>query len=105
MNQLLAALAAVLVAAVPLVRSYLQAKFTPQKLAHAGYLARIAVQAAEKLGEDGNPTSQAKLDFASQVLSDGAKHMGLKLTNDEVLGFIHAALREMQAVAPSVLAA
>lgn len=98
-EQLVGVLVMVLAAAAPLVRTWVQSKLTPERLAHVVSLARIGVQAAEKLGESmPGTTNEAKLNFAAETVVAGAKRLGLKLTKDEVLAYVHAALREMQQV-------
>jgi hypothetical protein len=108
-NTLAAIVAAVLAAVWPFVRAWVQAKLTPQRVAHVMDIARIAVRAAEKLGDDlaaagvTAATSASKLNYAADVVVSGAKRLGVKLTQDEVLAFVHAALREMEQVDYSAL--
>lgn len=97
-NQLLAALGAVLVALVPLVRAWVQANITPERLRNIESIGRVAVQAAERLGADTGATSTQKLDFAATVVAAGAKRLGLKLSQDEVLAFVHSSLLDLQQV-------
>ncbi len=96
--QLTAIILAVLGALAPFVRAWVLTKLTPERLAHVNDIARIAVRAAEKLGDDTSASGQQKLNYASEVLVTGAKRLGIRLSQDEVLAFIHAALREMQQV-------
>lgn len=97
-NQELIGLAtAVLAAALPFARAYVQSHFNTTKLLHVADLARTAVQAAEQLGTDAlQPSNASKLNFASDMLVSTAKRLGVKLTTDEVLGFVHSALRDMK---------
>lgn len=99
-NTVAAIFAAVLAALIPVVRAWVKSYLTPQRLAHVAYFASIAVKAAEKLGQDApGTTSDAKLAFASEFVVAGAKRLGLTLTQDEVLGYVHGALHDMQTVA------
>lgn len=104
-QEVLGALGALVLAVVPLVRTWVQARLNSDKIATVVYqLAPAAVKAAEQLSADvtGHPvTGAAKLNFASDLLVSLAKRVGLKLTTDEVLGFIHAALRDMKTATPA----
>jgi hypothetical protein len=97
-------------AAWPIVRAYIKTKLTPERLAHVQDIARIAVRAAEQIGEDygalltqgqpeGTTAGAAKLKFATQAVYAGAKRLGIKLTEPEIDAAIHAALREMNGLA------
>lgn len=98
-SNLLAALAALLVTLIPLIRAWVQTKLTPQRLANVAQLAHVAVSAAEKLGEANEALSNdEKYAVAEAFLNNAAKKLGIKLTVDELNGYIHAALREMQQV-------
>lgn len=121
MNDFLVAVAALIVALLPLVRVYIQHKVTPDQLARVSDIANGAVRAAEeiaqhfKVPEGATPETiqalapepwtgfatwgQAKEDYASSVIIKGAKRLGVKLTDDEVSAFMHAALRKMEQVA------
>lgn len=97
-EQILTALTALAVALVPVVRTWLLAKLSPQRIHSITVLASTAVSAAERLAEDGKDiTGAEKLNFASEFLVDGAKKVGIKLTTTQVLGFIHAALTDFNA--------
>lgn len=109
-NELLAALGAVVLACVPLVRTYIQHKVTPDQLARVSDIAGGAVRAAEQVGEKfkgEDPADwtkfatwgEAKEAFAAGVIAKGAKRLGIKLTDDEVSTFLHAALRKMEQMA------
>lgn len=104
LDKVLAALAVLLTAVLPLVKAWVQTKLTPQKLAHVTDLAGIAVRAAEKVGEASGVTSAQQYAIASKYLLDTASRLGLKLTPDEVNGFIQAALRQMKAIEGTVAA-
>lgn len=95
-EQILGIVVAIAGILLPVLRSYVQSHFTAVKLQHVGDLAHTAVLAAEQLGNDTSASSAAKLNFASELLVSTAKRLGLKLTTDEVLGFVHAALRDMK---------
>lgn len=88
LDKVLGAVAALLVYITPFVKAYIQTKFTPQKLAHVTDLAGIAVRAAEQAGM----SNGIKVAFASRYLKDAAKRLGFKLTDEEVRGFIEAAV-------------
>jgi hypothetical protein len=102
-GQLAGALAVLLVALLPLVRSYVQTKVTPEKLSHVPDIARVAVRGAEQLGVGNLATGADKAAFASTVVAEGAKRLGLKLSDDEAAAFVHAAVLEMKQInaAPS----
>lgn len=108
-QEVLGALAALVVAVVPLVRAWVQARLNSDKIATVVYhLAPTAVKAAEQLALDVfgvPPTGALKFNFASDLLVASAKRVGLKLSTDEVLGYIHAALRDMQQAEKPVPAA
>lgn len=110
MNELLAALGAVVLACVPLIRTYIQHKVTPDQLEKVSDIAGGAVRAAEQIGEkfkgedpehwtEFATWGQAKEAFASEVIAKGAKRLGVKLTDAEVSTFLHAALRKMEQLA------
>lgn len=95
-QEILATIIAFGTAAVPLIQVLVKTYLTPTRLAHVNDLARLAVRSADKLGLDTGAGGAAKLSFASELLVAGAKRLGIKLTNDEVLGYVHAALLEFQ---------
>lgn len=121
MNEFLAALAALIVAGLPLVRVYIQHKVTPDQLARVSDIANGAVRAAEEIAQHfkvpvGATTDeaqsyaasawtafstwgQAKEAYATSVIVKGGKRLGIKLTDDEVTAFLHTALRKMEQVA------
>lgn len=94
----------VLAGGAAVVRAACRTWLTPQRLAHVTDIASMAVEAAEKLGADlapvlaeaGTNKSTAKLNYAAGVVAVGAKRLGVKLTSDEVLAFVHAALADME---------
>lgn len=104
---ILAVVLPLIAAATPLVRKYIQAHVTPDQLGHVRDIARMAVRAAEQLGNDLNRLdpeeyaaaetwAAAKATYAERVIADGAKRLGVKLSADEVDAFLHSALREMK---------
>lgn len=97
--ELLAAAPVVIGGLVPVVRAWLKRDFTQPQVAHVTDIARGAVRAAEKLATlVPGTTGAAKLSFASDVVVTGAKRLGIKLTENEVLAFVHAALVELDNV-------
>lgn len=120
MNELLAALGALVVACIPLVRKYIQHRITPDQLERVSDIANGAVRAAEEIAQHFKLPSgagataddyasaawtafatwgQAKEAYASEVIAHGAKRLGVKLTPAEVSAFLHAALRKMEQMA------
>lgn len=98
-EQILAIVSIVLAGAVPIIRQAILTKWTPSRLAQVSNIARGAVRAAEKLAAlVPGTTGQAKLTFAVSVVEAGAKRLGVKLTDDEVLAAIHFALAEIDVV-------
>lgn len=125
MNAQLTALVTVITGAVlRFAWVWVQAHITPEKLAHITDLARMAVRAAEQVGDDSQPvplirsdgvtvtpgtnatldtvkgenvplTGEDKYALASDALVAGARRLGIRLKADEVTSFIHAALKEM----------
>lgn len=101
-TQLFGAIVAIIIAVAPAARSLMLAKVTPERLAHVTDIARLAVRAAEELGQlvpEGTNAATAKLDYASSVVTAGAKRLGFRLSSDEVLAFVHTALGEMKQLA------
>ena len=102
-EQIIGIAVAVLAASAPVVRAWVKTKFTSQRLAHVASYAHIAVNAAEELGKlvpaeianRAEVVANAKLNSASEVVASGAKKLGLKLTQDEVLAFVHSALSDI----------
>lgn len=74
------------------VRSWLQARIAPDKLASAFDMARTAVRAAEELGGPG----AEKFQVASDALMALARRVGFKLKPEEATSLIHAALFELR---------
>jgi Tfp pilus assembly protein PilX len=98
-EQLLIALAALLVAATPIVISWLRVKLGPQRLAAVNSLAQLAVNAAEKLGEaEPAVTNADKYQTASKFLVAASKRVGVKLTEHEANTFIQSSLRDLEKV-------
>lgn len=82
-----------------LVRKWVLANTTPKQLAAVAALAQQAVESAEQLGgaAEGAISNADKLDLASEALVVAARRLGIRLKEDEVTAFIHAAVREMRA--------
>jgi len=95
--------APVIAAAIPAVRTFAQTVLTPKRLEKVHEVAQLAVRGAEAMSSwlpavVADPSS-AKLDYATRVVVSGAKRLGVKLTADEALAYVNAALREMEALA------
>lgn len=92
-QQVLAIIISLLGLLTPVVRSYVQRNKTGLAYDIAN-LATYATAASEKIAAVAPGTTSAqKYQFASQFLSEAAKKLGIKLTQLEVSGFIHAALQ------------
>lgn len=115
MKEFYAALAAVLVAALPIIRSYALSHLTPERLASVSDIADGAVRAAETIAANFKGTNpaewtafetwgEAKAAYASEVVAKGAKRFGFKLTPAEVTTFVHAALARMESPADGTVA-
>lgn len=90
---ILALFGAVIVPLLPVLRAYVLTKLTPTRLKYLDDRAKMAVTAAEKLADFvPGTTNEEKLTYASKVVVDGAKRVGIRLTEDEILAFVHAAL-------------
>lgn len=109
MDQAVALIIAVLAGAYPLVRAFVLAKLTPERIAHVIDIARVAVRATEQIAEKFKGErpedwhafetwGEAKADYAAEVVAKGARRLGFRLTGDEVLAFVHTALDEMERV-------
>lgn len=107
---ILTVLLPLLAAATPVVVKLIQNKITPDQLGHVRNIARMAVRATEEIAQHfkgadpelwtGLETwGEAKAQYASSVIAEGARRLGVKLTQDEVDAFLHSALREMQQLA------
>lgn len=93
MEELIATLVAPLVATViVVVRSWLKARLTPERLAAVNQLARVAVEAAEEIGRATDASPGDKFTYAENFLKAAAKRVGIRLSNEEANGFIHAVL-------------
>lgn len=94
MEELIAAVLAPLVATLIIaVQRWLQARLTPERLAAVSQLARVAVDAAEEIGNaaDGIKPGE-KFEYAETFLKQASKRVGVKLSNEEANAFIHAVL-------------
>lgn len=92
--ELIATVAVPLLGAIVVaVRKWLKARIAPAQLSAVNQLARIAVDASDELARatDGVAGNE-KYDMAASFVHEAARHVGIKLTEDEVAGFIHAAL-------------
>lgn len=95
-------------AAVVAFRKWLKANIAPSQLSAVNQLARIAVDASDELARatDGVPGNE-KYEMAASFVHEAARHVGIKLTDDEAAGFIHAALygkrNEIDAAVEAVL--
>lgn len=93
----------IVVAAVPAIRAFAQMVLTPKRLEKVHEVAQLAVRGAEQMSSwlpavTADP-SGAKLNYATNVVLAGAKRLGVKLSSDEALAFVNAALREMESIA------
>lgn len=96
MNQLLIALAGLVVAATPVVVAFLKAKLGPQKLGAIAQLAGEAVLASEKIGQAEGVSSADQYKAAEAFLIAAAKRVGVRLSTTEANGFIQSALFQLQ---------
>lgn len=95
---LLGVLSAALIAAVAIAKQYFEARITPIKLSQVGEFARVAVNAAERIGIDTpDLTGADKYDIAYDTLIELAERVGIKLSLQEAMSLIHAALNELRA--------
>ena len=93
---LLALLTAGLGVAVRFIQQWLATRLKPAQYETVLNLARTVVSAADKIGKDFGVDNKAKYDFAKNVVQTGARKVGLKLTDNEAMAFIHAALKELR---------
>ena len=97
-NAVIALVGAFLVGLAPVVRALVLTKLTPERLSHITDISLGAVRAAERLAElVPGTTGQQKLDYASSVIVAGSKRLGIHLTDNEVLAFVHVALAVVDA--------
>ena len=93
-------LTTIITAAVGYVVYYAQltakARLAPKTLDLVFGIARTAVAAAEEVGQAANASSADKFDVAAAMLKASAKRAGVKLTPEELTGYVHAALRDMR---------
>jgi membrane protein required for beta-lactamase induction len=95
--ELMALLLAVLVAGIRFVSQWMKARFKPAQLQAVAGLAQQAVRAAEQFGVDFDDIKGAeKFEFAKQAIMDGAAKVGVKLTDQELMSFIQAALADVR---------
>lgn len=92
MEELITALAPLVALAVVALRSWIQARVTPERLAAVSQLARVAVDAAEEIGRATDVKPGDKFEYAETFLKQAAQRVGIKLTNEEANAFIHAVL-------------
>lgn len=93
MEELIAVLAPLVATIIVAVHRWLQARLTPDRLAAVSQLARVAVDAAEEIGNAADGVSPGeKFAYAETFLRQSARRVGIKLTNEEANAFIHAVL-------------
>lgn len=93
MEELIALVAPLVATLVVMARRYLQARLTPDRLAAVSQLARVAVDAAEEIGNAADGVKPGdKFEYAETFLKQASKRVGVKLTNEEANAFIHAVL-------------
>lgn len=78
------------------VRQWLQVKLASPKLDTVTDLARLAVAAAEKVGEGMGIKGPEKYAYAEMALTTAAKRVGVKLKTEEVNMLIHSVLAELE---------
>lgn len=76
-------------------RQWLKAKATPFSVGLSYDLARIVVNAAERLGADTELSAEGKYVYAEQALKDLAANFGVHLSSDQANALIHSALGDM----------
>lgn len=71
-------------------------RLTPRQYDTLYSTAQMAVKAAEQLSLSFNVSDEAKYAFAQSVVQDTANRLGVKLSGNEIVAFIHAALKEQK---------
>lgn len=103
--ELITALIGLITVVTVLLRNYITTKSTPQRLAVIADLARQVVVGVDQDaagrpptlgGLDVTLTGEEKYSLAADALTSLAKRLGIKLDEDEVSAFIHAALADIQ---------
>lgn len=98
LNEVLTPLVVPLVAyLVYLLRSVVLSHVAPHQLSALSGLARQATEAAQLLGNTTGIDGAHKYELASAALVASAKHLGIRLKPDEVVAFLHAALKDVKA--------
>lgn len=92
MEELIALFAPLVATLIVMARRFLQARFTPDRLAAVSQLARVAVDAADEIGRAADVTPGDKFTYAEGFLKQAAARVGVKLTNEEANAFIHSVL-------------
>lgn len=95
---------AILAALGTFVRQWVKTNLTPQRLAAFGELVGIVVTGAEEVGRVANLSGAEKYEYAENALRQGAKTLGLKLSDAELNAYIHALLYGQHAVEAADLA-
>ena len=94
--ELMALVLAVVSAGIHFASQWVKGRVKPQQFQAVSGLAREAVRAAEQLGVDFDVKGQEKFAFAKAAITSAAAKMGLKLSDEEVLTFVHAALADVR---------
>lgn len=76
------------------VRQWLKAVLTPRRIQAFVNQARLAISAAEEVGNVLELSSPEKYQWAEDALRDLTKRSGLRLTDAELNAYIHALLYE-----------
>lgn len=93
MEELIALVAPLVATLIVVVRRWLQARITPERLAAVSQLARVAVDAADEVGRAADGVSPGeKFNYAESFLKEASQRVGVKLSNQEANAFIHAVL-------------
>ena len=78
------------------VQLFFKARLAPKTLALIVDIAQKSVSAAEEVGRATPTSSGDKFEVAAAMLKASAKRTGLKLSPEEVTGYVHSALRDMR---------
>ena len=77
-------------------RAFIKTRLTPARMGNVLQLVQTVVQGFQAFGKDHDLSGEDKLAQATEAIRAGARRLGVRLSDEEVTAFIHAALEQVR---------
>ena len=77
-------------------RAFIKTRLTPSRMGNVLSLVQTIVSGVQAFGKDHDLSGEEKLAQATVAVQAGARRLGVRLSDEEVTAFIHAALEQVR---------